>query len=113
MSVNDWSSCKNDHIWNPSSCDCEHNKACKIDLYLDIKNYCCEKNGKLVLECEDEILNTTETLINDNKLACVKSNFLIHAVSLIIICSLLLVVICVNCFLYKILIKTTIFRHQF
>ena len=25
-------------MWNPSMCDCECNKACKIDEYLDIKN---------------------------------------------------------------------------
>ena len=24
-------------------CDCECNKVCKIDKYLDIKNYSCEK----------------------------------------------------------------------
>ena len=31
-------------------CDCEYNKACKIDEYLDIKNCSCEKRliGKLV-----------------------------------------------------------------
>ena len=38
---------------------------------MDTKNYSCEKRlvGKLVLECEDEILNTTETLLNE-KIAC-------------------------------------------
>ena len=43
-------------------CDCECNKTCKIDKYLDIKNCSCEKRlvGKLVFECEREILNTTE-----------------------------------------------------
>ena len=29
--LNDWSSCKNDCMWNSSACDCECNKACKID----------------------------------------------------------------------------------
>ena len=45
------------------------NKACKTDVYLDIKNYSYEKVlvGKLVLECEDEMFNTTETLLNDKK----------------------------------------------
>ena len=54
-------------MWNPSTCDCECNKACKIDEYLDIKNCSCEKNliGKLLLECEEEILNSTRTLRND------------------------------------------------
>ena len=56
-------------MWNPSACDWECNKACKIDEYLDVKNCSCEKRliGKFVLECEDEILNTTKTLLNDKK----------------------------------------------
>ena len=36
-------SCINDYIWNPSTCDCEFNKACKIDDYLDIENCSCQK----------------------------------------------------------------------
>ena len=54
---------------NPSTCDCEYNKACKIHQYLEIK-YCSFGKrliGKLVLECEDEISNTAETLLNDKK----------------------------------------------
>ena len=48
---------KKHYIWNPSACDFQCNKACKIDEFLDIKNWSCEKRliGKLVLECEDEI----------------------------------------------------------
>ena len=51
---------------NPSTCNCECNKACKPDEYLDIKNCSSEKSliSKLVLECQDEILNTTEILLN-------------------------------------------------
>ena len=56
--------------------------------------------GKLALECEDEMLNTTEILHNDKKLEFVKSSCLIHTISLIVICSLLLVVICVSCYFY-------------
>ena len=42
-------------MWNPITCNCECNKACKIDEFLDAKNWLCEKRliGKLVLECED------------------------------------------------------------
>ena len=71
-------------------CGCECNEACKIDEYLDIKNCSCEKRliDKLVLECEDEILSTTETLLNDNKVANSKSNSLMHTISLVIICLL-------------------------
>ena len=25
--LDDWSSCKDDYIWNPSTCECECNKA--------------------------------------------------------------------------------------
>ena len=40
--------------------DCECDKACKIDEYLDIKNCSCEKRliGTLVLESKNEMLNT-------------------------------------------------------
>ena len=40
------------------------NKAYKTDEYLDTKKRLI---GKLVLECEDEMLNTTETSPNDKK----------------------------------------------
>ena len=62
-------SCKNDQIWNPSMCDCECCKTCKTDEYLDIKNCSCKKRlfGKLELVCDDEILNTTETSLDDKK----------------------------------------------
>ena len=56
-------------MWDPSTCDCEYNKECKTDEYIDVKNCSFRKRliGKLILECEDEILNTTETLVNDKK----------------------------------------------
>ena len=56
-------------MWNPSTYGCECNKACKTDEYLDIKNCTCEKRliGKLVLECDDEILNTNESSLDDKK----------------------------------------------
>ena len=55
-------------MWNHITCDCECNKACKIDE-IDIKNCSCKKRliGKLVLVCEDEILNITETSLDDKK----------------------------------------------
>ena len=56
--LDDSGSGKNDCMWNSSTCDCGCNKACKIVEYLDIKNCSSKKGlfGKLVLECEDEIL---------------------------------------------------------
>ena len=67
--LDDWSSFKDDYMWNPGTRNCECNKECKIDEYLDIKNCSCEKslNCKLVLECEGEVLNTTETSLGDKK----------------------------------------------
>ena len=63
-------------MWNPGTRDCECNKGSKIGEYIDIKNCLCVKRliGKLGLQCEDEILNKAETLLNDEKVACVKSN---------------------------------------
>ena len=74
--LDDWRSCEKGYIWNPSRCDCECNKATKLDEYLDIKNCSCEKclSGKLALECEDEILSTSDTLPNDKKVTYEKSN---------------------------------------
>ena len=51
--------CKGDYILNPSTCNCECKKACKIGEYLDIKSCSCKKHpvGKVVSTCEDGILN--------------------------------------------------------
>ena len=86
---------QNEYMWNHSSCDYECNKACKIDEYFDIKKCSCEKRliGRLVLECQDEILNTTKT-------SCKKNNCLMHTISLLFICLLLLIVVFIGCYLY-------------
>ena len=64
-------------------------KACKIDKYSDTKKCSCEKRlmGKLVLACEDEILNATE-----------KSRSHIHMISLVIISWILLAAVSVGCY---------------
>ena len=53
-----------------------------------LKNLSCEKRliGKLVLECEDEMLDRTDTSVDNNKEACEKDNYFIHTISLVIIC---------------------------
>ena len=53
---------------NPCACDFE----CKIDEYLDIKNYSCKKHVvvKLVLECKNK------TSLDDKKETCKKTIFL-------------------------------------
>ena len=88
-------------IWNPSKFDCECNKACKIDK-IDIKNCSCEKYlfGELILACEDEILNTTETSLDDEKVTCKKNNCLIHTISLAILWLLVLVIVLISSYFY-------------
>ena len=60
-------------MWNLSTHDCEYNKAWKIE-HLDINNCSCEKHlfCKLVLTRKDEILNLTETSLDDIKVTCEK-----------------------------------------
>ena len=74
-------------LWNglyfePSTCDSEYNKACKIGDYLDTKIFSCKKRltDELVLEC----------------------NSLIYTILLEIICLLLLIAICVSYYFYYI-----------
>ena len=54
----------------------------------------------LLLACEDEILNTSDTSVDDTKVRCEKSNCLIHTISLVIICMLLLTVVSIGCYYY-------------
>ena len=72
--LNDWGTCKNKYVWNPKKYNCKCNKACKIDEYLDIKVCSREKRlfCKLALECENEILNTAETSLDDKEVTCKK-----------------------------------------
>ena len=84
-------------MWNPSKYYFKFNKACKLDEYFHIQNCSFEKCliGKLALECEDEISNTTETLLNNKKVICEKG---IHTILLIIICMLLSAVVSIGCY---------------
>ena len=68
------SSFKDNYLSNPSACDYECDKACKIDKYLDIKNFSSEKRlfVKLVLAYEDETLKATENSLVDKKVTCKK-----------------------------------------
>ena len=65
--LHDWSVYEKGYLWNPSTCDCECSKVCKINKYLDTKNFSWEKGliDKLVLRCEYKILITTEILLDD------------------------------------------------
>ena len=68
-----------------------------MDKYLDIKNCSIDK---LVLACEDEILNATENSLDDKKITLKKNTRFIHTISLVIACLLLLIVISIGCFYY-------------
>ena len=72
----------------------------KLTNILILKVYSCEKRliGKLILECEDEILNATENSLDDEIVTCKKC--LIHTTSLVITCFLLLAVISNGCYYY-------------
>ena len=88
-------------MWNPSTYEC--NKACKSDEYLTTKNFSCKKRliGKLVLECEDKILNTIETSLDDKKkYHTKKDSYLIHTILLVTICLFLTIVIFISCYCY-------------
>ena len=66
----DKGNCDYGFIWNPSICHCECDKSCDFGEYLDYENCKCGKRfiDKLVLECKDEIFNTTDTIaIADKK----------------------------------------------
>ena len=74
----DSSSWRDGYMWNPRTCNYEWIKACKIDEYLDTKNWLCKKRlGKLLLACEDVIINTTETSLVNKKVTCKNSKCLI------------------------------------
>ena len=51
-------------IWNASTCECKCNKSCDVGEYLDYVSCKCRKRliDKLALECENERLNTTDTI---------------------------------------------------
>ena len=54
---------------NPRTYDYKCNRTSKIDEYLYLENFLCRERliSKLVLEGENEILNTTETSPDDKK----------------------------------------------
>ena len=39
--LDDWDSCEQVYMLNPSACDCKCNKTCKINEYLDTKSFSC------------------------------------------------------------------------
>ena len=49
--------CDKGFIWNPSNCECEFDKSCDLEKYLEYKNCKCRKTliDKLVEECSENI----------------------------------------------------------
>ena len=82
-------------MWYTSTLDCECKKACGSDEYLIIKNCSWAKRliDKVVLVCENEILNTAKASLDNKNVTCKISNCLIHTISLVIICLLILVAV--------------------
>ena len=82
-------------MWYTSTLDCECNKACESDEFLIIKNCSWAKRliDKVVLACENEILNIAKASLDDKNVTCKISNCLIHTISLVIICLLILVAV--------------------
>ena len=70
--LDDWDSCEKGYMCNTSTCDLNIIKHVKLTNIWILKII-----GKLALEYENEILNTTGNLLNDKKVACAKRNCLI------------------------------------
>ena len=72
----DKGACDKGFIWNPSNCECECDKSCDIDEYLDYSNCKCRKKlfDKLVEECTENIEETKlvekTSAKNENKHKC-------------------------------------------
>ena len=49
--------CNKGYAWNPSNCECECDKSCDFDEYLDYENCKCGKRlvDKLVEECGENV----------------------------------------------------------
>ena len=83
-------------MWNPSTCDCKCDKTCETGKSLDNTNCAFNKgiSGKLVLACQDEMLNTTDTasvlirkVVDTHINIYIKASCLIHTISLVNIIS--------------------------
>ena len=57
--------CTKGYMWNPSACECQCDKWCKLGQYLDHKKCVCKNKlvGRLISECTS-IIN--ETMMNNN-----------------------------------------------
>ena len=74
----------------------------KLMNIKNIENCSCEKRliGKLVLGCEDKILNTTKTSPYNKRVICEKRNCFNHTILLAITRLLFLAVASIGCYYY-------------
>ena len=74
--------CIDDYIWNPSACGYECIEACKTDEYQHVEICLFEKHllDKLVLICEDKILNKFKASTDNKKVTWGKIIYLIHVI---------------------------------
>ena len=76
--------CNKGFIWNPSSCECEHDKACDVGEYLDYEYCKCRKKlvAPLIEECSEiveEVKLAKITLAeNENSYKC--SSYTVYTV---------------------------------
>ena len=99
--------CNDGFIWHSSIFEYECEKSCDVGEYLDYPNCKCRKRliVKLVLECEDDILNviplnTVDTIwITDKNVTCT-NNCLIYIILLTIMCLILLAIVSICCCYY-------------
>ena len=80
-------------MWNPSICECQCDKWCKLGQYLDHKNCICKNKlvSRLISECTS-IIN--ETMMNNNNYENDNDYNAITYVFIGLFSLLLLVIIC-------------------
>ena len=64
--------CHKGFTWNPCNCNCESNKSCDVEEYLDYKNCKCRNKlvDKLIKECSENIDGNENGTLKDYKNVC-------------------------------------------
>ena len=90
-------SCDKGYTWNPSTCECQCDKWCKSDQYLDHKNCVCKNKliGRLTEECTS-VINETVISNKDSGINNTLRNVFIGLFSVVV----LIEIICFCVFAY-------------
>ena len=94
---------KKDYSWNPSKCICEYCSIIGDDSVIVCGKIVNDKDSVSTILTKHMPTNVMSTVpINSyhKKITREKSNFLIHTISLVVICLLLLAVISISCCYY-------------